>query len=84
MASRRGACRPFAVEMGHHEEPQIAAHLSASVPNGTYLETFHPERDPLFYRARRQSTPFEERVLRVPQGRDSGLSSMGNDPKYRV
>jgi D-galactarolactone cycloisomerase len=39
----------FGVEMAHHEEPQIAAHLLAAVPKGTYLECFHPDRDPLFW-----------------------------------
>jgi D-galactarolactone cycloisomerase len=39
----------YGVEMAHHEEPQIAAHLLAGVPNGTYLECFHPERDPIFW-----------------------------------
>jgi L-alanine-DL-glutamate epimerase-like enolase superfamily enzyme len=35
--------------MAHHEEPQIAAHLLASQPHGTYVECFHPARDPLFW-----------------------------------
>lgn len=39
----------YGVEMAHHEEPQIAAHLLAGVPNGTYLECFHPDRDPIFW-----------------------------------
>lgn len=39
----------YGVEMAHHEEPQIAAHLLAGVPNGTYLECFHPDRDPVFW-----------------------------------
>jgi D-galactarolactone cycloisomerase len=39
----------FGVEMGHHEEPQVAAHLLAGVANGTYLECFHPDRDPIFW-----------------------------------
>ena len=39
----------FGVQMGHHEEPQVAAHLLAGVPNGTYLECFHPDRDPIFW-----------------------------------
>lgn len=39
----------FDVEMAHHEEPQVAAHLLASVPHGTYLETFHPDRDPIWW-----------------------------------
>ena len=36
----------YSVEMAHHEEPQIAAQLLAAVPHGTYLECFHPDRDP--------------------------------------
>jgi L-alanine-DL-glutamate epimerase-like enolase superfamily enzyme len=39
----------FDVEMGHHEEPQVASHLLASVPHGTYLECFHPDRDPIWW-----------------------------------
>ena len=34
--------------MAHHEEPQVAAHLLASISNGTFLETFHPDRDPVW------------------------------------
>lgn len=37
------------VEMGHHEEAQLASHLLASVPHGTYVEAFHPDRDPIFW-----------------------------------
>jgi L-alanine-DL-glutamate epimerase-like enolase superfamily enzyme len=37
------------VEMAHHEEPQVAAHLLASIPHGTYLECFHPDRDPIWW-----------------------------------
>ena len=36
--------------MGHHEEPQVAAHLLASQPHGTYVECFHPDRDPFWWR----------------------------------
>jgi L-alanine-DL-glutamate epimerase-like enolase superfamily enzyme len=39
----------FDVEMAHHEEPQVASHLLCSVPHGTYLETFHPDRDPVWW-----------------------------------
>jgi L-alanine-DL-glutamate epimerase-like enolase superfamily enzyme len=34
--------------MAHHEEPQVAAHLLSSISNGTFLETFHPDRDPVW------------------------------------
>jgi L-alanine-DL-glutamate epimerase-like enolase superfamily enzyme len=39
----------FDVKMGHHEEPQVAAHLLASIPHGTVVECFHPDRDPIWW-----------------------------------
>lgn len=39
----------YDVEMAHHEEPQVAAHLIASQPHGTYAECFHPDRDPFWW-----------------------------------
>jgi D-arabinonate dehydratase len=39
----------YEVQMGHHEEPQVSAHLLASIPHGTYVETFDPDRDPIFW-----------------------------------
>jgi L-alanine-DL-glutamate epimerase-like enolase superfamily enzyme len=44
-----GMALVFDCEMGHHEEPQVAAHLLASIPNGTFLEVFHPDRDPIWW-----------------------------------
>ena len=46
--ARMAAC--FGVQMGHHGEPVLGAHLLAAVENGTYVETHHPERDPIFHR----------------------------------
>jgi L-alanine-DL-glutamate epimerase-like enolase superfamily enzyme len=43
------AAHLYSVELGHHEEPQIAAHLLASQPHGTYVEVFHPDRDPIWW-----------------------------------
>ena len=40
----------FSVEMAHHEEPQISSHLLSAISNSTYLETFLPNRDSLFYK----------------------------------
>jgi len=48
---RRAAalCAPAGVRMAHHEESQIAQHLLAGVPHGTYVECFaDPERDPVW------------------------------------
>lgn len=39
----------FGVQMAHHGEPVLGAHLLAAVENGTYVETHHPDRDPLFH-----------------------------------
>ena len=48
---RRAAavCAAAGVQMAHHEESQIAQHLLAAVPHGTYVECFaDPERDPVW------------------------------------
>jgi L-alanine-DL-glutamate epimerase-like enolase superfamily enzyme len=39
----------YEVEVGHHEEPHVALHLLASQPHATYVEVFHPDRDPLWW-----------------------------------
>jgi L-alanine-DL-glutamate epimerase-like enolase superfamily enzyme len=44
-----GLCAAFGVELGHHEEPQVASHLLASVPRHTFVECFDEERDPFFW-----------------------------------
>lgn len=44
-----GLCAAFGVRLGHHEEPQVAAHLLASVPGHEFLECFDEERDPFFW-----------------------------------
>jgi D-galactarolactone cycloisomerase len=40
----------YDVKMGHHEEPQVSAHLLASQPHGGYMECFHPDRDPFWWK----------------------------------
>jgi len=44
-----GLAASFGVQLAHHEEAHIAAHLLASVSHGTYVEAFRPERDPIFW-----------------------------------
>jgi L-alanine-DL-glutamate epimerase-like enolase superfamily enzyme len=39
----------FDVQLGHHEEAQVASHLLASIPHGTFVEAFSPTRDPIFW-----------------------------------
>ena len=43
------AAAAFDVSMAHHEEPHIAAHLLASIPHGSFLEIFEPDRDPIWW-----------------------------------
>ncbi|HUB95270.1 MAG TPA: mandelate racemase/muconate lactonizing enzyme family protein [Stellaceae bacterium] len=40
----------FGAEMAHHGEPVVGAQLLAAVANGTYVETHHPDRDPIFHK----------------------------------
>lgn len=63
----------FDVQMAHHEEPQVSAHLLAACPQGTYLEVFHRERDPLFYELVANRSPVKDGRYRVPQGPGLGL-----------
>lgn len=61
----------FGVQMGHHGEPLLGAHLLAAVQNGTYLETHHPDRDPVFHR------------MAVDKGTiDSGAYVLGEAPGW--
>ncbi|MBV8395554.1 MAG: mandelate racemase/muconate lactonizing enzyme family protein [Actinobacteria bacterium] len=39
----------YDVKMGHHEEPQVASHLLCAIPHGTFVECFHPDRDPIWW-----------------------------------
>jgi L-alanine-DL-glutamate epimerase-like enolase superfamily enzyme len=39
----------FGVRMAHHEEPQVASHLLCSIAHGTFVETFHEQRDPIWH-----------------------------------
>src|SRR5215472_13103523 len=51
----RASCRrvaamalAFDVRMCHHEEAHIGAHLLASIPHGTFADTMHEDRDPIW------------------------------------
>lgn len=62
-----GLCAAFGVEMAHHEEPHIGAHLLASVPHHTFVECFDEERDPLFWNLSNLSTGIGgNRTYRLP------------------
>lgn len=58
----------YGVELAHHEEPHVAAHLLASQPGGTYLEIFHPDRDPIWWNLIVNRPEIEDGYLRLPEG----------------
>jgi len=72
---RRAAalCAAFGVDIGHHEEPQIAAHLLATAPGHTFVECFDEERDPFFWRLSDLSTYLRDGRLHLPERPGFGL-----------
>lgn len=61
-----GVCAAYGVQLGHHEEPQVAAHLLASVPDHTFVECFDEERDPFFWALSDLSTFLRDGRLYLP------------------
>jgi D-galactarolactone cycloisomerase len=68
-----GVAISLGVEMGHHEEAQIAAQMLASVPHGTYVEVFHPQRDPIFWNLIANREEAVDGMYKVPGGPGLGL-----------
>ena len=56
----------FDVQLGHHEEAQLASHLLASQPHGTYVEAFSPARDPIFWQMIENRPALEGGQFRLP------------------
>lgn len=53
----------YGVGVGHHEEPQVASHLVASQAHGTFVECFHPDRDPFWWNLITNRPPLERGEL---------------------
>ncbi len=69
-----GMCAVHGIEMAHHEEPQIAVHMLAAVPHGTYVECFpDPERDPLWASFIKNRAPIKDGIIEVPKAPGFGL-----------
>jgi L-alanine-DL-glutamate epimerase-like enolase superfamily enzyme len=60
------AALAYDVAMAHHEEPQIASHLLASIPHGTFLEVFSAERDPIWWNLVANRPPIVDGHVRLP------------------
>jgi len=63
-----GMATVYDVRMAHHEEAHVAAHLLASIPHGTYLEYFHPQRDPIWHNLIANRPPLREGRVALPDG----------------
>jgi D-galactarolactone cycloisomerase len=68
-----GMAQVFGVQMAHHEEPQIAAHLLGAIPHGTYVECFHPDRDPIFWNMINNRPAIRDGVYPIPGGPGFGI-----------
>jgi D-galactarolactone cycloisomerase len=55
----------YGVKMAHHEEPQVATHLIASIPHGTVAECFHPDRDPIWWSLIANRPPMRDGFLEL-------------------
>lgn len=58
----------FDVQMAHHEEPQVSSHLLASIPHGTFVECFHPDRDPIWWNLVANRPPLVDGKIALPTG----------------
>jgi L-alanine-DL-glutamate epimerase-like enolase superfamily enzyme len=76
----------FHVDMGHHEEPQVALHLLAGRPNTRYVEIFPDyNRDPMGFDLPVQQPRIRAGFMELPTGPGLGLKL--NEEvimKYRV
>jgi L-alanine-DL-glutamate epimerase-like enolase superfamily enzyme len=62
------------VEMAHHEEPQVALHLLASIPHGLYVEFFpNVKRDPMWFELPQQLPRIRDGCMELPAGPGLGM-----------
>ncbi len=64
----------FHVQMGHHEEAQVALHLLAAVPHSLYVEIFpNPKRDPMWLELPVTHPRIRDGFMELPAGPGLGL-----------
>jgi L-alanine-DL-glutamate epimerase-like enolase superfamily enzyme len=76
----------FHVQMAHHEEPQVALSLLASVPNTLYVEIFPSyERDPMWVDLPVEQPRIRDGFMELPTGNGFGIQ-LNQDviEKYRI
>lgn len=55
----------YGVRMAHHEEPQVASHLLCSIPHGSCVECFHPDRDPIWWNLIANRPPLRDGMIEL-------------------
>ena len=69
-----GMASATGIQMAHHEEPQVAIHLLASMPHGLFVEIFpDPARDPMWFELPVNHPPIKAGRMQVPQGPGLGM-----------
>lgn len=65
----------FHVQMAHHEEPQVALHLLASIPHSLYVEIFpNYERDPMWVDLPVERPLIKDGYMHLPTGPGLGIA----------
>ncbi len=81
--AKMAAC--FGVQMAHHGEPVVGSHLIAAMNHGTYVETHHPERDPVFHGGVLNRGTIADGHYAMPTGAGWGIDfDEGFLKRYRV
>lgn len=80
-----GMATVYDVKMAHHEEAHVAAHLLASIPHGTFLEYFHPQRDPIWHNLIANRPSLKDGYIDLPTGPGLGWElDQEYITKYRI
>lgn len=62
-----GLAASCGVEMAHHGEPHLGAHLLGAIAHGTFAEIHRPDRDPLFHEMIRNLPDISGGFYSIPQ-----------------
>lgn len=69
-----GMAHSFGVAMAHHEEPQVALHLLAGVPNSLCVEIFpNYNRDPMWFDLPEQQPAIRDGFMHIPDAPGFGI-----------
>ncbi|MBN8926482.1 MAG: mandelate racemase/muconate lactonizing enzyme family protein [Rhodospirillales bacterium] len=78
-------CQLRGLQVGHHEEAQIAMQMIAAIPNGVCVECFEPARDPIWAGLIANRPDPKGGIIPIPQGPGFGLELNWDMVKrYRV